>query len=178
MRRALGRGLAIALSVVAFLGARALELGDRRTTWPPLDAEERARVTEALVAFQRAYEDFYASGGAPAMLDAFPATKPVKHLVFRDLGYLKDVGLVMVQDLATATLDRIERTGRDTAEAWVFEEWNYGLQRVDDRRPITRVRGLGQGFRYRLVRSGGRWLVDAWDPVELAPPKDAGAFKW
>jgi hypothetical protein len=124
------------------------------------------------------YQDIFASGGRPDLIDAFPATRDVKHRVFRDIGFVRTAGLVHVQDLASATVVEVARTGRGSAEVLVYEEWNHLLQRQDDRAPASPLKGMGQGFRYRLGIVDGRWLVTGWDVEDVeAPPRDEDR-KW
>jgi hypothetical protein len=135
-------------------------------------------VVEALAEYQRVYQDLFASSGRPDLIDAFPASRDVKHHVFRDIHFVRDAGLIHVQDLAAATVLEVVRTGRGRAEAVVFEEWNYVLQQAGDRRPASGVKGMGQGFRYRLRREGGRWLVAGWEPEDVTPPPQPGGRQW
>lgn len=175
------RALAAALlSTLLFAGAAALLDPALRgaPADPPLSDAEEAAIQGALVDFQRIYQDFFATGGAPALIDAFPATREVKHHLFRDIGFVRDAGLVLVQDLATATLVETRRTGGDTAEALVYEEWNHVFQRASDRVPVSTVKGLGQGFRYHLRREAGRWVVTAWDPEDVARPALDDGWHW
>jgi hypothetical protein len=161
-------------SLLAFASTAALL---DRARWLPartaLSPDEEAEVLGALVDFHRVYEDFFATGGRPDLLDAVPATTAAKHQVFRDLGFVRDAGLVLVQDLARATVLEAHATGPDAAEVVVFEEWNYEFQRAADRTAVAGAKGLGQGFRYRLRREGGRWLVAGWDPEDVPAPEGA-----
>jgi hypothetical protein len=60
--------------------------------------------------------------------------------------------------------------GPEAAEVLVFEEWNWTLQRKGDRKLVSEVRGLGQGFRYQVAREGGRWVVASWDVEDVPAP--------
>lgn len=145
----------------------------------PLDASERDGVLLTLDATRRIYADFFSSGGAPALLDDFPATKAVKHRIFRDIGFLRDRGLLQIQDLAEAIPMRLVRTGEETAEALVYEEWNWMLQRAADRAPVTTVKGMGGGFRYVLRHApDGRWVVASWEPEDVQRPATPPEFKY
>lgn len=171
-----------ALSCVAFAVAAARgspDLLGRRATPPPITAGEREEILRALDLSRRIYADFFASGGAPALLDDFPASRGVKHRIFRDIGFLRDRGLLQIQDLAEAIPVSVERTAGDAVEAVVYEEWNYLVQRVADRKPASEVRGLGGGFRYVLQRAGsGRWTIVSWEPVTMAKPAEPPEFKY
>jgi hypothetical protein len=132
-----------------------------------------AAIRAVLVDYQRIYEDFFASSGAPALLNEFPASKDLKHHVFRDVGFVRDAGLVLVQDLATMDVREVRGMGDGVAEAVTYEEWNYVFQLADGRKPASQLKGMGQGFRYRLRRAGGAWKVVGWDLADVpAPPRD------
>jgi hypothetical protein len=159
---ALGWSLAsmLAFSAVAWRADGAF----RGAGYPaPVAGRELEELDATLDDYRRIYQDFFATGGEPALLNEFPATRGVKHVVFRDLGFLRDASLVHVHDLATARIVTATATARDRAEVVVFEEWNTELQHAKDRSAASRFAGLGQAFRYTLVRDGARWLVAGWD---------------
>lgn len=135
-----------------------------------LSARERDEVLATLSLFQKIYTDIHVTGGAPALIDEFPATKGIKHRVFREIGFLRSAGLVQVLDLAQSVPISVERNGDGRVEAVCYEEWNHVVQRAGSRDPVSRPRGMGAGFRYLLQREGARWIVAAWDPVEVEPP--------
>ncbi len=167
-----GPALRVAASLAAFACvAAALDRGTLAAAHParPSPSEEPA-ILGAIHDYQVAYQDFYATGGDPALLDAIPATKAAKHQIFRDIGFLRDAGLVLVQDLAANTLLDASMVAPGTAEVLVFEEWNWTLQRKSDRKLVSEVRGLGQGFRYRVARESGRWVVASWDVEDVPAP--------
>jgi hypothetical protein len=138
--------------------------------------QEKELVAATVKSYNRIISDFYASGGIPALLDKFPATKNIKHGVFRDLGYIKSAERVLVYDHAATTPVQITFTAPGRAEALIFEEWNFMYQRSEDRKPVSKPQGLGRGFRYTLVRERDGWLVDGWDPVEMAEPDKKKEF--
>jgi hypothetical protein len=174
------RAVAAALLSAAAFGAAALlvDAPRARGEGAPFSPTEEGEILQALVTFQRLYQDLFATAGGTAMLDDFPATLEAKHLVFTDLGFLREAGLVQVQDLAGATLVDTRRTGPETAEAIVYEEWNYVFRRIADRSVASDLKGMGQGFRYTLRRAGGRWLVAGWEPEDMAAPAAETGFKW
>jgi hypothetical protein len=168
-------------SLLLFAGTAAIFDRDRLSPArpdAPVGEEERQWILGALSDFQRVYKDFFVTAGGVAMLDACPATTEVKHRIFMDIGFLRDAGLVLVQDLAEVTVLDVRRDGADGAEVRVYEEWNYAYRRMADGSVAREVRGLGQGLRYAMRREGSRWLVAGWLPEEGArPPRDEG-FKW
>lgn len=170
------RALAAPLIGLAAFAALAALL-DPQLLSRPLSRGDDEAIRAALASYNRIYEDFFASGGQPALIDEFPASRDVKHHVFRDIGFLRSAGYVQVYDLAEAEVREIRRTGPGRAEALVFEEWNHVLQSSETRQPASPLKGLGQGFRYVLRRTGDRWLVVAWDLADLDSPPDKG-FTW
>lgn len=136
--------------------------------------KERAAIVETIRYYNKILTDFYVTGGVPLLLDEFPAVKTLKHGLFRDIGFIRDYGMVLVYDLADMTPVDIRILSPNAAEAVIFEEWNYVYQRKEDREPVSRVKGLGQGFRYRLIKQNGAWIVRNWDPVDVEDPGDKG----
>ncbi len=144
---------------------------DPRPPAPPEVAAGRPGILETLMDFNAIWSDFFATGGVPAMIDEFPAAKMVKHGIFRDTGWLESMDRVQVYDLARMVPIEVRFRPDGSAEADVYEEWNYVIQEKSTRRPVTEVKGMGQGFRYRLMREGGGWVVTGWDPLDVpAPP--------
>jgi hypothetical protein len=176
------RRLAPALaSLLLFAGTGALF--DRAALSPvqadePIGEEEQQWILGALWDFQRVYKDFFVTAGGLSMLDACPATTEVKHRIFMDIGFLRQAGLILVQDLAQVTVLDVRRDGSDGAEVRVYEEWNYAYRRIADQSRVQDVKGLGQGFRYSLRRVAGRWLVAGWIHEEGARPAGDEGFKW
>lgn len=139
----------------------------------PLGPREREEVESALQTYREIYQDLFASGGAPDLLNEFPATASVKHGIYREIGYLRDAGLVQVHDLASAATLEANATAPDVASAVVLEEWNTETQRAADRSPVAVPRGSSQAYRYVLARVRGAWVVAAWDLAD-APPRGPG----
>ncbi|HSN15987.1 MAG TPA: hypothetical protein VLT61_15245 [Anaeromyxobacteraceae bacterium] len=145
----------------------------------PLGEPDRSAVEGTVRAFQRYWEDLFASGGIPTLIDELPGSPEVRHQIFRDLGFLSDEGLVLVQDLASLQVRALERTGPRTAEAVVAEEWNFTYQRAADRKPLTKVRGLSVGMRYSLEkRRDGVWWVTGWKSEPSAASIPSREFTW
>jgi len=140
-----------------------------------LKAEEE-RIKNTLKLYNACFQDFYASGGLHAKLDEFPAVKPIKHELFRDIGFLTDNQRVMVYDSADQKIQKLTLLAPGKAEVEVLEEWNYLYQKSVDRKPFTKVRGFGQGFRYRLQQVKGRWLVTEWEPFDAKEPVNQNEF--
>lgn len=129
--------------------------------------EEEEAIRKTLKLYNACFQDFYASAGMPAKLDEFPAAKPVKHELFRDIGFLAENRRVMIYDFADQTVRKISLVAPGKAEVEMAEEWNYLYQKQADRTPITKVRGFSQGFRYTLRQMNGRWLVVDWEPIDI-----------
>ncbi|MGB8930707.1 MAG: hypothetical protein WCC48_05595 [Anaeromyxobacteraceae bacterium] len=138
---------------------------------------EKREIASSVATLNQVYQDFFASGGRPDQINACPATASVKHFIFRDLGFLRNNGLALVQDLAEAHVVDVRRSGADV-ELVQYETWNYVYQRLSDRQPVSQLSGLGQGFRYTLRRQDGRWTVVAWDLDEVPEPDGIGEVAW
>lgn len=128
---------------------------------------EETAVLDSLHRYNSILTDIYVTGGVPALLNEFPATKPMRHGLFRDIGFLRDSGRVLVYDMAGMYPVKVSFQTPFSAEAVLFEEWNYTYQKSADRQPLAGLRGMGQGFRYRMVRKDSTWLVADWDPVTV-----------
>ncbi|MFZ2951294.1 MAG: hypothetical protein WA003_17595, partial [Desulfuromonadaceae bacterium] len=121
-------------------------------------------------------QDFYASNGGAAMIDNFPAVKSAKHELFRDIGFLRDNKRVLVYDRAETKLLSVRMSDPLTAELLLYEDWNYAYQNITDRKLITRVKGIGHGFRYHLKRDRRGWIVVAWNPEEVKAQPQSDEF--
>ncbi len=169
-----------AVSLVAFACVAAvLDRGLLPRSYPTaVSPGDEPAILGAVNDYQRACQDFYATAGDTALLDAVPASKAVKHEIFRDIGFLRDSKLVLAEDLASLTLLDATMVAPGAAEVRVFEEWNWTLQRAADRKLATEVKGLGQGFRYRVGREGGRWVVASWEVEDVPRPAAGGVGNW
>lgn len=137
---------------------------------------EEERIKQSLKMYNACFQDFYASGGLHTKLDEFPAVKPIKHELFRDIGFLTDNQRVMVYDSADQKVLKLTLIAPGKAEIEVFEEWNYLYQKLTDRKPFTKVRGFGQGFTYKVQQVKGRWLVVEWEPFDAKEPVSQNEF--
>ena len=163
-------GLGIFILLALLFDAHALRFIAVRTGFGV--EQEKAGILSALKSYNRILSDFYASDGTPALIGDFPAATPLKHELFRDIGFLRQNKRVLVYDHASSAAVEIDLRTPYTADAIVYEEWNYLYQQIDSRQPLENPKGMGQGFRYRLLRRGGRWIVVAWDPVDVAVPEE------
>lgn len=136
-----------------------------------VDSAEEAALKDTVTLFNKIYSDLYASDGVPARLNEFPTTKQLRHELFRHLGFLREKGLVLVFDMADLVFVDIKRLSGDRAEVTTFEEWNYIYQDMRTREPVERIKGMGQGFRYVLVKRGGRWMVVDYYPADVKVEK-------
>ncbi len=151
------------MSVVAFVADRDLiDRHHRQIT--ALSAEDEMAIEHTLRAYNAIYQDFYATGGDPKLLDSFPTSKDLRHFTYRDLGYLQDADLVLVHDLADFEIISIIVVDH-WVEAVVREEWNYVYQSALDRVPLSEMRGMTFEGRYRLEKDSGSWLIIGRDPV-------------
>lgn len=169
--------VALFLLLLAAVDSRHLRFLIAGATGTGCPEGERKQIELTIKTYNKILADFYASGGNPGLINHFPATKQIKHEIFRDLGYVKSADRVLVYDLATLTPYRITLTGPGRAEAQFFEEWNFMYQNLD-RTPKTKPLGFGRGFRYHLVKEKGQWLVQDWDPDSTVPDLGTKEFKF
>jgi hypothetical protein len=134
----------------------------------PLQKQKRVEVEdikEAVLDFNRLFMDVYASEGSAETIDMIPATTEMRHRIFKDVGYLRFSGRVLVYDMATTEVDSVTQSGPFDAEALTNEAWNYVYQDIKTRKPITPIKGMDSRFRYRLIKQEGKWLVKSYVPV-------------
>ena len=159
--------LLLAACLVGFLGiALAFDrplIQEALSKERPLGEAETAEVVSTIGKYNAIFQDFYATGGEPTLIDEFPTIKDLKHHTFRDLGYLRDSGLFLVYDLADLKVEEVLATGKDEAEAVVLEQWNYLYQDFETREPKSEMQGMDFRVRYRLRRDDEEWLIESWE---------------
>jgi hypothetical protein len=171
----------LAIACVVFVGLGVLF--DRDLMLSPFQMgakgqeQEKAKVLAAVRLFNAIATDLYVTDGVPKMLNELPATTALRHDLFRDIGYIRDNAQVLIYDMANLTPVSIRLNSPVTAEAIVFEEWNYQYKQKSDRTPVSRLKGLGQGFRYRLRKDRGAWIIYSWDPVKVDDPVGMSTHK-
>lgn len=137
---------------------------------------EKNGIISAIRKYNAIIADLYATDGVPKMLNEIPATKAIRHDIFRDIGFIRDSDRVLIYDMAKMTPVEVILTGPATAEAVIFEEWNYIYQRKEDRAAVSRVRGTGLGFKYRLQKEKGQWIVYEFAPAAVEDPQLTGTL--
>ena len=115
-------------------------------------AEGNEKEIRATIAnYNKIQQGFYASNGIPALLDDFPTVKRLKHEIFRDIGYLRSNGLILVYDMADLEILDISETDDGFVNVTTFEEWNYMYQSLDTRKRVQEPKGMSQAFTYILA---------------------------
>jgi hypothetical protein len=127
---------------------------------------DEQKVKQAVESFNRYLMDVYASGGSGKAIDEIPATKGMRHRIFKDAGYLNFGKKILVYDLASLEIDSVKLTGPRTAEATTREEWNYQYKQDKTYREIGKVWGGEGAYRYLLVKERGVWLVQRYIPLK------------
>lgn len=126
---------------------------------------EKKSVADTVEAFNRYYMDVYAAGGSKKMIDLIPASKEMRHRIYKDVGYLDAGGRVLIYDLASLKIEEVRMEYPFLAEAVAVEAWNYAYRDATTRRPLTQAKGMDAAFKYFLKKSGGRWMVYRYKPV-------------
>lgn len=127
---------------------------------------DEAAIVRALEKYNAIFTDLYATSGVPAMLNEFPASKRLRHELFKDIGALRNRKTILVYDMASMDVREVKTISPSMAEATVFEEWNYGYQNADTRLPVGPLKGMGRSFKYVLVKMGGEWMVADYFPAD------------
>lgn len=135
------------------------------------DDTEKKEIVDAIKLYNRAFTDFYASDGVKASLAVIPASTRLRHLIFRDIGYLRLSERILVYDMADMIPISVEiSNNRMEAEAIIYEEWNFVYQRRSDRNIVAPVKGMEQGFKYYLRRDNKGWVITNIHPVDIPRP--------
>lgn len=130
---------------------------------PALD--ETDEIKGVITEFNNRFMDIYASRGDKSGVGAIPATVGVRHSLVKDAGSLWMGGRVLVYDIAALDFRSVKRESPVKASAIVNEEWNYQYKDEKTYKDMGNVHGGGALFRYQLVKQGGRWLVQKFEPV-------------
>ncbi|WP_239027833.1 hypothetical protein [Geomonas subterranea] len=130
---------------------------------PALDESERIKA--AVTEFNNRFMDIYASQGNKRGIGAVPATVGMRHHLVTDAGALWVGGQVLVYDIASLEVRRVQQDGPLSATVLVKEEWNYQYKDGKSYKDVGQVHGTGSLLRYRLLQQGGKWLVQKCEPV-------------
>ncbi|WP_236015304.1 hypothetical protein [Geomonas anaerohicana] len=130
---------------------------------PSLGESDRIKV--AVTEFNNRFMDIYASQGDKRGIGAVPATVAMRHSLVTDAGSLWIGGQVLVYDIASLDFRSVKQDGPLSATVLVKEEWNYQYKDGKTYKEVGQVHGTGALMRYRLVQQGGKWLVQACEPV-------------
>ncbi len=129
--------------------------------------EEEKAIRDTIRLYNKIMTDIYVSDGIPARLNDFPATKQIRHELFKHIGYLREKGLILIYDMADMHVKEIKMSSPLAAEAIVFEEWNYIYRKNPSRELASSIKGLGQGFKYLLSKQDNKWIVVNYVPIEI-----------
>lgn len=133
---------------------------------------EKVEIIKTINLYNKILTDFYASDGKPWLLNKFPGSIMLRHHTFRDIGFLQSFNRILVYDMAEVLPVEIKITGPQTAEAIVFEKWNYLYQRRSDREIISNIKGMGKGFKYYLYRIVDHWIIRDYEPIDVEEPPE------
>ncbi len=137
---------------------------------------EDGAIKNAIILYNKIFTDLYVSNGRVLRLNDFPASKMLRHELFRDLDFLRSRGLLLVYDNADIVFAEIKRPSSFTAEVRTFEEWNYLYRDIQTRENRSAVKGLGQGFEYLMRKQEGEWIVADVRLADVKPPEKKNEF--
>ncbi len=171
-----GRVLALAAACAVLFALLALQETpfSGRTGVAPVDTGE---IANTISLFNKIYTDILVSDGVPAHLNAMPASKQIRHELFRQIGFLRDHGLILIMDMADMRVISINSPAANIVEAVTFEEWNYLYQELGTRKLARSIKGMGQGFRYTLINSPEGWKIADIQPEDMEVDPDE-SFKF
>ena len=125
---------------------------------------EITAIKQTLNLYYDTLQDFFASDGDPAMIDRCPASKILKHEIFKEIGMMRDNGRIAVCDLASSKIERLRFTAPDQAEVTTREMWALQYQ-TSDRKPTGPITSFERIVTYRLKKGEKGWRVMTWEPV-------------
>lgn len=128
---------------------------------------ERPAIMETIALYNKIFTDLYVSDGDPLRLDDFPASKQMRHELYKNIGFLRDNNLWLVYDMADLAFKDVKLTSPRTAEAVTYEEWNYVYWDTRTMRPVHEPKGMGAGFKYLLVKDKSGWIVVDCVPADV-----------
>ncbi|MBI4844494.1 MAG: hypothetical protein HY809_09255 [Nitrospirae bacterium] len=129
-------------------------------------ADETA-IKDAVALYDKIMTDIYVTDGNPLRLNDLPAVTRLRHEIFADIGFLRSHDMRIMYDLANLEFTEVKRLNRFSAEATVFEEWNYQYKKLKTGEMISQPKGLGQGFKYVVVRKGDGWVIEEQIAVDI-----------
>lgn len=159
-------------SLLAFFTDKDIIFFLRVKTLQKVEEREEGSILKTITLYNKIMTDFYTSDGDPYLLNEFPGSIMLRHHIFRDIGFLQLSNRILIYDMAEVLPVEIEITSPQTAEAIVLEKWNYVYQRRPDRELVTRIRGMGKGFKYYLRRSGDQWFISNYEPEDVEEPPE------
>ncbi len=138
---------------------------------------DTGEIVNTISFFNKIYTDILVSDGVPAMLNKMPASKQIRHELFRHIGYLREHEYILIMDMADMRITTINSPAANIVEAVVFEEWNYLYQDLGTRSLASSIKGMGQGYRYTLRNSPEGWKIVDFQPEDVEVDPDE-SFKF
>lgn len=129
---------------------------------------ETARIGLAIKQYNKASAGIYATGGLLDELNVIPAAPLLKRALFQDINILRDNGHLMVFDLDSQKVERVDFINRGFALAVTKEVWGVTVQDFYTRKWITTIKGSEVRARYQLRKEKGQWIVHQ---LEVFPAK-------
>ncbi|GFE57398.1 hypothetical protein AOG1_12780 [Geobacter sp. AOG1] len=139
--------------------------------------KESAQIQETIQRYNKVFTDLYVSDGQVMRLDDLPVRTVLKHEIYRELDFLRAKELVLIYDMASLKFVSTKFMSPFSAEVTTFEEWNYVYRKGAERKQAGKVKGLGSGFRYHMIKQQGGWKIADVDPVKIAS-EEKDEFKY
>ncbi len=129
------------------------------------DLKERKKIEENLELYYKIIMDFYATGGNPQLINEIPASKMVKHEIFKDIGMVVQNGYFMILDLVEVKIKEFKFLSLKEAILKTKEVWNFQYQEIGGRKPIGEVKTFEAKRQYLFIKDKEVWFikeVDYW----------------
>lgn len=140
--------------------------------------KEIEQLHETIQQYNKVLTDLYVSDGQTMRLNDLPVRTVLKHELYRELDFLRSKDLVLIYDMASLKFVSTRFLSPLSAEVTTYEEWNYVYRQGTERKQAGAVKGLGSGFRYRMIKQQGGWKIADVDPVMISPPEEKNEFKF
>ncbi|MEJ5165482.1 MAG: hypothetical protein WHV67_00460 [Thermoanaerobaculia bacterium] len=125
---------------------------------------EKREIIKSIELYNKIAMDFYATGGNPSLIDEIPASKFLKHEIFKEIGYLSSMGFLQVLDLYDFKVKKIDFEDSKKARVEVEEDWNFQRQEFDTRKPLSEIYSFKFEVIYILKKTGKKWIIEEWEP--------------
>ncbi len=128
--------------------------------------KELARIQQTIRQYNKASAGVYDTAGVKEELNVMPAAPLLKRALFQDINILRNNGQLMVFDLDSQKVEKVDFITKDFVLAVTREVWGVVVQDYYTRKRLTNVKATEVKARYHLRRENKQWIVH---DVEVFP---------